>query len=100
MEGPVKATTVNGSLRVAFKGNLKKSNLETVNGSVDVSFDKKSSVRYDLETVNGRIESEFGLTVEGKFGPQGSPAALTTAGGETLRVETVNGSIRLKNPAS
>lgn len=99
MEGPVKATTVNGSLRVAFKGNLKKSNLETVNGSVDVSFDKKSSVRYNLETVNGRIESEFGLTVEGKFGPKEARGSYN-GGGETLRVETVNGSIRLKNPAS
>ena len=50
IEGPVKATTVNGSVRVAFKGPLKKTRLETVNGSVEVLFDKSSSVQYDLET--------------------------------------------------
>jgi DUF4097 and DUF4098 domain-containing protein YvlB len=99
MEGPVKATTVNGSLRVAFKGNLKKSRLETVNGSVDVSFDKKSSVRYDLETVNGRIEGDFDISVEGKFGPKEARGSYN-GGSETLRVETVNGSIRLKTPTS
>jgi DUF4097 and DUF4098 domain-containing protein YvlB len=98
MEGPVKATTVNGSLRVAFKGNLKKSRLETVNGSVDVSFDKKSSVRYDLETVNGRIDGDFDISVEGKFGPKEARGSYN-GGTETLRVETVNGSIRLKTPS-
>ena len=98
-EGPVRATTVNGSLRVAFKGNLKTSHLETVNGSVDVSFDRKSSVRYDLETVNGRIEGDFDIAVEGKFGPKEARGSYN-GGGETLRVETVNGSIRLKTPTS
>jgi DUF4097 and DUF4098 domain-containing protein YvlB len=99
MEGPVRAATVNGSLRVTFKGNLKKSNLETVNGSVDVSFNKKSSIRYDLETVNGRIEGDFDISVEGKFGPKEARGSYN-GGGETLRVETVNGSIRLKTPTS
>lgn len=98
-EGPVRATTVNGSLRIAFKGNLKKSHLETVNGSVDVSFDKKSSIRYDLETVNGRIEGDFEIAVEGKFGPKEARGSYN-GGGETLKVETVNGSIRLKTPTS
>jgi hypothetical protein len=95
IECPVRATTVNGSLRLAFKGNLKKSHLETVNGSVDVVFDKKSSVRYELETVNGRIEGDFDLSVEGKFGPKEAHGSYN-GGGENLRVETVNGSIRLK----
>ena len=95
VEGPVRATTVNGSLRVAFKGNFKKSQLETVNGSVDVSFDKKSSVRYDLETVNGRIEGDFDISVEGKFGPKEARGSYN-GGTEILKIETVNGSIRLK----
>jgi hypothetical protein len=77
VEGPVRATTVNGSLRVAFKGSLKKSHLETVNGSVDVSFD---------------------ISVEGKFGPKEARGSYN-GGGETLKVETVNGSIRLKTPS-
>ena len=99
LEGPVRAATVNGSLRVAFKGNLKKANLETVNGSVDVSFDKKSSIHYDLQTVNGRIEGDFEISVEGKFGPKEARGSYN-GGSEALRVETVNGSIRLKTPTS
>jgi DUF4097 and DUF4098 domain-containing protein YvlB len=93
--GPVKATTVNGSVRVAFKGPLRKSHLETVNGSVEVVFDKASSVSYDLETINGRIESDFDLKVEGKYGPKEAKGSYN-GGDQTLRCETVNGSIRLK----
>lgn len=94
MECPVRATTVNGSVRLAFKGLLKKARLETVNGSVDVAFDRQSSIRYDLETVNGRIEGDFELVVEGKFGPKEARGSYN-GGAETLHAETVNGSIRL-----
>ena len=68
--GPVKATTVNGSLRIAFKGALRKTQLETVNGFVEVAFDRASSIRYDLGSVNGRIEGDIELAVEGKHGPK------------------------------
>jgi len=95
MNGPVKATTVNGSLRVSFKDALKKAHLETVNGSVEVAFDRNSSIRYDLSTVNGRIEGNFELAVEGKHGPKEARGAYN-GGSETLQCETVNGSIRLK----
>jgi Putative adhesin len=95
IECPVRATTVNGSVRLAFKGSLKKTHVETVNGSVDVAFDRSSSIRYDLETVNGRIDSDFDLTVEGKFGPKEARGSYN-GGGENLHAETVNGSIRLK----
>lgn len=95
IDGPVKATTVNGSVRLAFKGPFKKSHLETVNGSVEVLFDKSSSIHYDLETINGRIEATFDLNVEGKYGPKEAKGSYN-GGTETLRCETVNGSIRLK----
>jgi putative adhesin len=95
LTGPVKATTVNGSLRVYFKNGMKKAHLETVNGSVEVSFDRSSSVRYDLSTVNGRIEGDFELAVEGKHGPKEARGSYN-GGAETLQCETVNGSIRLK----
>ena len=93
--GPVKATTVNGSLRIAFRGPLKQTHLETVNGSVDVAFARASSIRYNLETVNGRIEGNIDLAVEGKHGPKEARGSYN-GGSETLRCETVNGSIRLK----
>ena len=93
--GPVRATTVNGGLRIAFRGPFKKSELETVNGSVEVAFDKASSVRYDLATVNGRIEGDFELAVEGKHGPKEARGSYN-GGSESLHCETVNGSIRLR----
>lgn len=95
MFGPVKATTVNGSLRIAFRGALKQTHLETVNGSVDVAFARASSIRYNLETVNGRIEGDIDLAIEGKHGPKEARGSYN-GGTETLRCETVNGSIRLK----
>ncbi|PYQ34411.1 MAG: hypothetical protein DMF54_04585 [Acidobacteria bacterium] len=93
--GPVRATTVNGSVRIVFRGPLKDSRIETVNGSVDVAFARASSIRYNLETVNGRIEGDFELAVEGKFGPKEARGSYN-GGAENLRCETVNGSIRLK----
>lgn len=93
--GPVRAATVNGGLRIAFRGPLKKSQLETVNGSVEVAFDRASSVRYDLQTVNGRIEGDIDLDVEGRHGPKEARGSYN-GGSESLHCETVNGSIRLK----
>ncbi len=95
IEGPTSATTVNGSIRLAFKGPLKKSRVETVNGSIDVAFDKNSSVKYDLETVNGHIEGDFEMPVEGKFGPKEARGSYN-GGTEPLHCETVNGTIRLR----
>jgi DUF4097 and DUF4098 domain-containing protein YvlB len=92
--GPVKATTVNGSLRISFRGPLKNSRLETVNGSIEVAFDRKSSVAYDLSTVNGRIEGDFELAVDGKHGPKEARGQYN-GGAASLKCETVNGSIRL-----
>jgi hypothetical protein len=93
--GPVRASTVNGSVRIVFRGQLRDSRVETVNGSVDVAFARASSIRYDLETVNGRIEGDFALAVEGKYGPKEARGDYN-GGAEPLRCETVNGSIRLK----
>lgn len=95
IEGPATASTVNGSVRLAFHGPLKRSRIETVNGSIDVAFEKASSVRYDLATVNGRIEGDFDLAVEGKFGPKQARGNYN-GGAEMLHCETVNGTIRLK----
>ena len=95
LEGPTSASTVNGSVRLTFKGPLKKSRVETVNGSIDVAFDKSSAISYELETVNGHIEGDFAMPVEGKFGPKEARGKLN-GGGESLHCETVNGTIRLR----
>ena len=64
-------------------------------GRATTSAPRSLPIRYDLETVNGRIEGDIELAVEGKHGPKEARGSYN-GGTETLRCETVNGSIRLK----
>ncbi|HTS02593.1 MAG TPA: DUF4097 family beta strand repeat-containing protein [Thermoanaerobaculia bacterium] len=93
-DGPLKVNTVNGSVEVSFAGAMRQSNLETVNGSVTITCAKDSSIRCALQTTNGRIQSEFPVTIEGKWGPKEARGSIN-GGKESLAVETVNGDVRL-----
>jgi DUF4097 and DUF4098 domain-containing protein YvlB len=95
-DGAVHANTINGSIDVAFTGLARKSELETVNGSVTVAAARESSIRYSLQTVNGRIRSDFAdLNVKGKWGPKEARGEVN-GGREPISVETVNGEVRLQ----
>ena len=68
----VRAKTVNGSVtakmdRTDWKGELE---LTTVNGSVKVELPASANTEVKGGTVNGSIDSDFGLPVEGKWGPK------------------------------
>ena len=94
--GIVRASTVNGSVDVSmgkadWTGAVE---LSTVNGSIRASLPASFSAVVNGKTVNGSIESEFPLTVQGKFGPRSIHGTIG-AGGRTLDLETVNGSITL-----
>ncbi len=94
--GIVRASTVNGSVDVSmgkadWTGEVE---LSTVNGSIRASLPANFSAVVNGKTVNGSIESEFPLTVQGKFGPRSIHGTIG-AGGRTLDLETVNGSITL-----
>lgn len=93
-DGPLKVNTVNGAVEVSFAGAMRQTNLETVNGSVTVTCAKDSSIRCALQTTNGRIQSEFPVTIEGKWGPKEARGSIN-GGRESLAVETVNGDVRL-----
>ena len=93
-DGPLKINTVNGSVEVSFASAMRQSSLETVNGSVTVTCSKDSSIRCALQTTNGRIQSEFPVTIEGKWGPKEARGSIN-GGKESLAVETVNGDVRL-----
>lgn len=93
-DGPLKVNTVNGSVEVTFAGAMRQASLETVNGSVTVTCAKDSSIRCALQTTNGRIQSEFPVTLEGKWGPKEARGSIN-GGRESLAVETVNGDVRL-----
>lgn len=94
--GVVRANSVNGSIDVSmgradWTGAV---HLGTVNGSIRASLPPSFSATINGSTVNGSIESEFPLTVQGKFGPRSIHGTIG-AGGRTLDLETVNGSITL-----
>jgi Toastrack DUF4097 len=95
--GTVDAHTVNGSItaslgradwdgRVAFK---------TVNGSVTVKVPDGLNARLDASTVNGGIETDFPITIRGRFGHRSLRGTIGD-GGRDLEIGTVNGSIRIR----
>jgi hypothetical protein len=96
-KGIVRAETVNGSLSAslgdaAWTGSL---SLKTVNGSLTVELPEGASAEVSASTVNGGIETDFPLTVKGKWGPKHLSGTIGS-GGRQLQLETVNGGIHLK----
>lgn len=91
------ARTTNGGVRVSM-GNAKWSGelaLETTNGSVDVTLPASAEFNVHAATTNGGIQTDFPVTVQGKFGPK-SLSGTVGGGGRELKVATTNGGIALK----
>ena len=94
--GAVSAHTTNGDVTVrsaVLDGD--RTEFTTVNGSISVELPASVNADVDMRTVNGHLSSDFPLTVEGSFSPRRLHATLGK-GGPTLRLSTVNGSIRLR----
>jgi len=95
--GIARAHTVNGDLDIAmgrtdWPGTLR---FETVNGKVLLSFQGELNTRVQAGTVNGDIETDYPLTVQGRFGPRSVNGTLGS-GGRTLEINTVNGDVVLR----
>jgi len=91
-----RANTVNGSItatltQAGWPGPLE---FETVNGSIRLTLPPETGATLTASTVNGSIETDFPLTVTGRFSPRQVRGTIGN-GGPELRVETVNGRIRL-----
>ncbi len=95
--GYVEARTVNGSIEAVMGRGDWRGALEfhTVNGSVSVTLPPGVGATLSASTVNGSFESDFPVTVQGRFGPKKISGTIGE-GGRELEIETVNGSIRLK----
>ena len=96
--GLARATTVNGSIqasmgRADWSGTT---SFNTVNGSITVELPSGASTDVSASTVNGGMETDFALTVKGKFSMKNMKGTIGD-GGRELEMETVNGSIRLKS---
>jgi len=94
--GSVRAQTVNGSVRARmgrtdWKGEIA---IAAVNGSVTIDLPASASVEVHARTVSGSIDTDFGLPVQGEWGPK-SLSGTIGSGGRVLTVNTVNGSIKL-----
>lgn len=95
--GIAQATTVNGSIRAAM-GRADWSDgmrFSTVNGSITLTLPPDLSADVQAQTVNGELESDFPLTVTGRFGPRRFHGTIGN-GGRALDLKTVNGSIILR----
>jgi DUF4097 and DUF4098 domain-containing protein YvlB len=94
--GVVSAETVNGGISVELLNYTASTGmkLETVNGSIKLYLPDGAGADVSAETVNGSIETDFPLTVQGKFGPKRLNGVLGK-GGPRIRMSTVNGSVNL-----
>ena len=95
--GFAEAHTVNGSIS-AVMGRAEwsdEADFRTVNGSIDLTFPGELHAELRAATVNGDIESDWPVTVRGRFGPKRVTGTIGR-GGKVLHLETVNGDITLR----
>jgi hypothetical protein len=98
--GTARATTVNGSIDAEMglpAGD--ELEFESVNGGITLTMPGSSGANVSASTVNGDISTDFSLTVRGKFS-QRSIRGTIGKGGPELKLNTVNGSIRLRSATS
>ncbi|MDE2878378.1 hypothetical protein [Candidatus Palauibacter soopunensis] len=93
--GPVSAETVNGAIEARLRGEISEDlRFKTVNGGIRLVLPNGTDADVDIRTVNGAIDTEFPLTIRGRWGPKSASGEIG-AGGPEIEVSTVNGSIAL-----
>ena len=93
--GPVSAVTVNGSIEARLASEPTEDlRFKTVNGGIRLVLPNDTDADIDIRTVNGSIDTEFPLTIRGRWGPKSASGEIG-AGGPEIELRTVNGSIAL-----
>lgn len=93
--GFASARTVNGSIRARMDGQATgAASFETVNGSIELDVDDGLDAELDAGWLNGALDAEIPFAASGRMGRRSARGTLG-AGGPTLKVRTVNGSIRI-----
>jgi hypothetical protein len=104
------AKTVNGELKVSFRGNPQtNSSFASVNGDIDLYFVPKLSADMRFKTFNGEIFSDFEMSAlptrqpveqheKGKFVFRADrySGGRIAAGGPEIQIETLNGDIHIR----
>ena len=95
--GPVTAETVNGNVdaRMASLTGDDDMRFKTVNGSVSIYVPARFDANFRFDSVHGGIDSDFPMTLSGKWGPRHASGTIGS-GGRDVRASTVNGSIELR----
>jgi len=97
--GRVDASTTNGriyaQLRNVTPGGMR---FSTTNGSVEVELPETISADLDVSTTNGSIKTDFPITVSGTFSKNRLSGEMN-GGGESIRIRTTNGSVRINKTA-
>jgi hypothetical protein len=95
--GPVTAETVNGNVdaRMASLQGDDDMTFKTVNGSVSIYVPARFDGTFRFETVHGGIDSDFPMTLSGRWGPRHATGTIGS-GGRDIRASSVNGSISLR----
>jgi DUF4097 and DUF4098 domain-containing protein YvlB len=95
--GYAEGSSVNGEVRASLGRSDWAGTLEfsSVNGPVTVVLPASVAADISAGTVNGSIDSDFPLTVQGRFSAKHLTGTIG-GGGRELRLHTVNGSINLK----
>jgi hypothetical protein len=94
----VSASNVNGGVRARLNrldGDARM-DFTTVNGSVMVEMPNDGGADVDLQTVMGMINTNFEMTLTGRFDPKRIRTHIGRPGGPRLKLETVNGSVELR----
>jgi len=93
--GRAEASTVNGSIEATMgKADWDDVEFTTVNGGITLTLPTGLSTDVEAQTVNGDLESDFPLTIIGKFGRHRMNGTIGQ-GGRRMKLVTVNGDIRL-----
>ncbi|HEV2017471.1 MAG TPA: DUF4097 family beta strand repeat-containing protein [Gemmatimonadaceae bacterium] len=95
--GPVTAETVNGNVdaRMASLQGDDDMTFKTVNGSVSIYVPARFDATFRFDTVHGGIDSDFPMTLSGRWGPRHASGTIGN-GGRDIRASSVNGSIELR----
>ncbi|MFN2238045.1 MAG: DUF4097 domain-containing protein [Thermoanaerobaculia bacterium] len=90
----VSASTVNGSIRAEFQNQFRGGAFKTINGSIAVEVPHDASLDLDIHQVNGSFHTDLPVVIQtsGRRSTRGS----LHGGRYPLEIETVNGSVRLR----
>lgn len=95
--GVARATTVNGGItarmgKADWEGDL---DIQTVNGSIELTMPATLSADVRAEVLNGEITTDFPVTSQGRLSRRRLEGQIGT-GGRTLQLKTVNGGVEIK----